>query len=415
MHAADLHLDTPFSGIGRVAPEVGQALQDASLTAWDNLVRLTLAEGADVLLLAGDIYDGEERGLRAQLRLLAGLERLAAAGVRTFIVHGNHDPLNGQWSAVRRWPDGVHIFGSECVQRVPLGTVGGVSGISFGQREERRDLASLFARPEGDGLEIGLLHCSVDRDPAHAVYAPTTRQALVAADLDYWALGHVHARRELHGGRPWIEYPGNLQGRSPAPGELGPKGALVLRAEVPGGVVEPPRFVALDAVRFLVLEVDVSAADGVPAALNLVGEAARAARDEHAGRGLVVRLTLTGRGQVGTELRLTGGAELLRQLREEAVGLEPFLWWEQVGIAVGDSIRRDALLGRGDFVAELLAQVDRLGAEPVPFVREAARLAPTIAGRAELGELDAESARALLRAAEERCLELLLPAGGEQA
>ncbi len=413
VHAADLHLDTPFSGIGRVAPEVAQALQDASLAAWDALVRLTLDEGADVLLLAGDIYDGEERGLRAQLRVLSGLGRLSAAGVRTFIVHGNHDPLDGRWSAVRRWPEGVHIFGSERVERIPLGEVGGISGISYAQREETRDLASLFRREAGGGLEIGLLHCSVDGDPAHPAYAPTTREELLALDLDYWALGHVHARREVHAGRPWIEYPGNLQGRSPAPGERGPKGALVVRGDPRTGVLEPPRFVPVDCVRFIVLEVDVSAAADVPAVLNLVGEAARAARDAHAGRGMVIRLVLGGSGAVGAELRATGTAELLRQLREEAVGLEPFLWWDQVRVDVAGGWRRDELLGRGDFVAELLGQVDQLALDPVAFVREAARLAPAIARRAQLGELDGEAAAALLAAAEDRCLELLLPAGGD--
>ena len=64
-------------------------------------------------------------------------------------------------------------------------------------------------------------------------------------------------------------------------------------------------------------------------------------------------------------------------------------------------------------MAELLGQVDKLSGDPVAFVREVTRLAPAVARRAKLAELDAETAAALLHAAEERCLELLLPAGGD--
>src|SRR3989304_3453460 len=111
VHAADLHLDAPFEGVGRVPPAVAELLRDASLDAWDALVRLTVERGAALLLLAGDIYDGEERGVRAQVRFRGGLETLAAHGVQVCIVHGNHDPLEG-WSAIDVWPPWVFVFGS---------------------------------------------------------------------------------------------------------------------------------------------------------------------------------------------------------------------------------------------------------------------------------------------------------------
>src|ERR1700744_4517690 len=89
VHAADLHLDTPFEGLSRTSPAVGEALRDASLASWDALVELTLRRQAAFLLLAGDVYDGAERGLRAQLRFRAALDRLANAGIASFVVHGN--------------------------------------------------------------------------------------------------------------------------------------------------------------------------------------------------------------------------------------------------------------------------------------------------------------------------------------
>src|SRR3954467_1145267 len=138
VHAADLHLDTPFQGVGRTTPAVGAALRDASLEAWDALVELTLRRQAAFLLIAGDVYDGAERGLRAQLRFLRGLERLSAAGVQVLVAHGNHDPLDG-WSAIRAWPPGVHVFGSDVVEAVAIERDGAVlatvQGISYARRD----------------------------------------------------------------------------------------------------------------------------------------------------------------------------------------------------------------------------------------------------------------------------------------
>ena len=100
VHAADLHLDTPFKGIGSTAPGVAEQLREASLTAFDFLVDLCLERRAAFLVIAGDIYDGPERGLRAQLRFRDGLARLSAAGIPSFVVHGNHDPVETGWSAI---------------------------------------------------------------------------------------------------------------------------------------------------------------------------------------------------------------------------------------------------------------------------------------------------------------------------
>ena len=100
VHAADLHLDTPFRGIGQVNARLGERLRDASLDAFDDLVQLTIDRRAEFLLLAGDVYDGADRGVRAQLRFLRGMKKLAFEGIPVFVVHGNHDPLDG-WSAIR--------------------------------------------------------------------------------------------------------------------------------------------------------------------------------------------------------------------------------------------------------------------------------------------------------------------------
>src|SRR5260370_709745 len=72
VHAADLHLDTPFAMIGRVAPEIAARLRDASLEAFDALVRMAIEREAAFVIFAGDIYDCASRGVPAQFRFLRG-------------------------------------------------------------------------------------------------------------------------------------------------------------------------------------------------------------------------------------------------------------------------------------------------------------------------------------------------------
>jgi exonuclease SbcD len=417
VHAADLHLDTPFAGVARVDERLAQRLRDASLEAWDALVELTLREEAAFLLLAGDVYDGERRGLRAQMRLLAGLRRLTEGGVRVFLVHGNHDPVGGGWSAVAAWPDGVTVFGPDRVEAVAVErdgrTVAQVYGVSFREAEERRNLARLFARGAGRGLHVGLLHANVGGDAEHGHYAPCGVEDLAAAGMDYWALGHVHRHRVVAAGDPcWAVYPGCLQGRSPAPGELGPKGAVVVECDDERGVLGPPRFVALDRVRFLPLEVDVAEARDVAAALGAVDRALSGLREDpaHAGRGLLVRLTLAGEPPCGRELEaVVQSGEFLQQVREQAEGLEPFVWCESVHHRLRGFPARDRLAGRGDLAAELVARADELAGDPGLLASLLRQLDAELPAPARLAA-GTPHPRELLAAAEERCLRLLLEA-----
>ena len=56
VHAADVHLDTPFR---RHDAALRQRLQQAGRDALRALVDLTLEERADALLIAGDLFDNE--------------------------------------------------------------------------------------------------------------------------------------------------------------------------------------------------------------------------------------------------------------------------------------------------------------------------------------------------------------------
>lgn len=362
VHAADLHLDTPFSGIGELAPRVADALRDASLDAFDNLVELAVERSAAFVVLSGDIYDGPERGVRAQLRFLRGLQRLNDRGIRSFVAYGNHDPVGSGWSAIREWPELVTEFGQGTVGEVTVEwegrDVATVHGISFGQRHETGNLAQRFERGDGPGIHVGVLHANVGGNEDHDPYAPCTLEDLIETGLDYWALGHIHQRQVLHEGDPWVVYPGNLQGRSPKPSERGSKGAYVV--EVDGGTILEPEFVALDKVRFEQLKVT-AGDDDLPTLERRLLEKGEEHLAASEGRSLLLRCVLTGSGSIHRDLaRRNALAEMLEDMRRETVDDFPFLWWESLIDRTVPGLDLEAIRGRGDFSAALLARVDEI-------------------------------------------------------
>lgn len=369
VHAADLHLDTPFQGVGRVNGPLAERLRDASLDAFDRLVALTRGRGAAFLLLAGDIYDGVERGLRAQLRFRDGLARLSADGIPSFVIHGNHDPLDG-WSAIRSggWPEGVTMFGSEDVDSVPVERDGvrlaTIYGMSYPTRDVPENLALRYRRHDTPGLHVAMLHGSVDGmgGGEHGTYSPCSLEDLRASGMDYWALGHIHRRTVLHEGQPWVVYPGNLQGRSLKPSEQGAKGATVV--EVEDGRIVRTEFVSCDCIRFRTADVRVDGYADPAALADAVVEQLERLADEEGGCDLLTRVRLTGRGEVSRELHRGGGVDgLLRAVRDALEARTPSVWCDGIIDESRPPLELERIRDRGDLSSEILRWADGLSAD----------------------------------------------------
>ena len=361
LHAADLHLDTPFTGMRRVDASLVATLRDATTRAFDNLVKAALEHSVAFVVIAGDIYDGPERGVRAQLAFRNGLDRLAQAGIPSFVVHGNHDPVEDGWSAVRKWPDGVTVFGPESVATVPVErdgqTLALIHGISYARRETRDNLALGFRRDRAECLQVGVLHCNAGAHADYAPYSPCSVDDLMSAGLDYWALGHVHVRHFLYEGSPWIAYPGNLQGLSPKPSELGAKGALLV--DVDDGQVASVDFLPLDVVRFDAFDLDIAELVDVAGLIDALVGAARERAATHGGRTAVLRMSLTGRGAVHLDLRRSHVRDqVLVPVRTALASATPAVWLDAIDDRTSPELDVAALRGRGDFAADLIATVD---------------------------------------------------------
>src|SRR5688572_31835875 len=91
VHAADLHIDSPLRGLDRYPGAPVEQIRGATRRALENLVSLCLTEEVDLLLLAGDIYDGDWKDYSTGLFFAAQLSRLRAARVDVVLLYGNHD------------------------------------------------------------------------------------------------------------------------------------------------------------------------------------------------------------------------------------------------------------------------------------------------------------------------------------
>lgn len=370
VHCADLHLDTPFRGLANVAPDVATALNSATFQAYDNIIDLAISERVDCVIIAGDVYDGSDRNLRAQFKFRDGLRRLGEHGIAAFVTCGNHDPLSG-WSNTLDWPETVHTFGAGKVDNCPVVrdgvTVATVHGLSFSKEKVIEDLAARFTAP-GDGVPaIAVLHANVGGDTGHDNYAPTTVAELAGKGFDYWALGHVHAHRILRANAPAIVYPGCSQSRHP--NETGAKGCCLVA--VSEATAPQIRFVPVDVIRFHRGSVDVSACDSIDAVRRAVLEHCDTALGEAEGRCLVVRLALTGRTALSRELRHAGSLnDLTESLREELLPRTPWVLLERLSLETRGAYDIRALALQQDFSGDIVREYGSLLADDATRLAE---------------------------------------------
>ncbi len=398
LHAADVHLGSPFKGLAATS-ELPQVFADCTFDAFTRLVDLALAEKVDAVLLAGDLYDHKDRSLRARLHLKEQLKRLDAAAIPSFLVHGNHDPLDADPGGLA-FPASVKVFGPKWEEVELLRFC--VQGTSFPTAEVRENLSALFSRRSAKPT-IGLLHCNLGGQSAHSNHAPCTLEDLERAGLDYWALGHVHTRAEYKlAGNALAAYPGNLQGRHV--NESGARGALIVTLDSNREVAPTTRFVALGPVRWHRIDLPINLVGSMDALVDLALAAIlRAAQ----GLPSVVRLQLTGRGELHAAL---DSAEKLLEL-ELAIRarLQGPVLLESLADATRAGWELERLIASGGLVSEVALWLRQPPVEAqLDALWSAAGLESLDAALIEAGLVPLKlQAPALLQQAAERAVDLL--------
>ncbi len=408
VHAADLHLGSPFAGVTARASDLARDLAGATLAAFRNLVEFVLESGADFLLIAGDVFDGDHPSLKARLDFADGMRILCEAKVPVFVAYGNHDPLAAGLGGVKL-PENVTVFGSLEAGSAQASDregapVAEVLGVSFAARDEARNLVLLLRPARGGVFSIGLVHANAGGRPGHENYAPCSLADIQQSGVCYMALGHVHERAVVCR-QPLAAYPGNLQGRSFR--ETGPRGAFFVRVDAAGSPVET--FVPLDAVRFSEKDIDIAPFSGLEELAPALEDAVREMAEDAEGRGLICRLRLSGRGPLHAELSASGArADLLGRLRERLSSPSPLLWPEDLIIRTLPEADLSERREGKDLFAQVLAIADEWRESPAERTREALKtLLEDARMRTVLSPLSEDETAELVDRAVLSCLDIL--------
>lgn len=295
LHAADIHLDSPLHRLESYPGAPVSEIRSATRRALTNLIDLAIYQKVDLVVIAGDLYDGDWNEFSTGLHFVNEATRLIRERIPLVVIRGNHDaqsvmtqslplPPNPDGSAIMLDYDAVD-------QRIfeQIGIV--VHGRSFPKKAVTEDLSLGYPAPLNGMFNLGLLHTSLTGAEGHDNYSPCKPNQLQDKGYDYWALGHIHDRRECHqAGETPIVFSGNIQGRNIR--EVGAKGCVVISV---GDDHQPTStFHALDVVRWQVFNHDITQDERRDDLMEtfadwLPGELANAQ-----GRPLAVRVNLTG-------------------------------------------------------------------------------------------------------------------------
>lgn len=272
LHSADWHLDSPFGGFSE---KQRQLLKEEQKHLPGKIADLCRREDCDLMLLAGDIFDGTPKAETVALLKKA----LADTGVPVLISPGNHDycGMGNIWQE-ETWPENVYVF-TGALESV---TISALDCRIYGAAFHSMDCESLLEGFEAQGEErycVAVLHGDPvqKNSPYNAVTAAQVRQS----GLDYLALGHIHKAGAFQAGNTLCAWPGCPMGRGWD--ETGEKGVCIITLEDTAQV----RPVSLDTLRFYEMEASVE-----PDALKNLERLLPAAGSED-----FYRVTLTGCGK----------------------------------------------------------------------------------------------------------------------
>ncbi len=315
VHTADIHLDSPLKSLALRDEEIAEIVGNATRQALERTIDLCFEEDVDALLMAGDLFDGDQRSVKTAIFLNTQMRRLTESGIQVFIIRGNHD---AESSITRHLslPDGVHMFtGHGGVVEIEDRDVA-IHGVSFARPELPESLLPKYRQPLPDCTNIGLMHTSLAGVEGHDVYAPCSLADLTAHGFDYWALGHIH-KRQIHAETPCtVVMPGMPQGRDI--GESGLKSVTLVTIADDGSISLEERTTSI--AQFERLSLDLTDKDEWRDVLRAMEQALGEGRGDAVSDHLIARIDVVGRTPLASRLRRDADV-LLDEARQAAAAV----------------------------------------------------------------------------------------------
>ncbi|MDO4563268.1 MAG: DNA repair exonuclease [Clostridia bacterium] len=244
-HCGDIHLDAPFAALSR---DKAQIRKNEVRSSFASIISAALEKKADVMLIAGDLFDSPTPSKSAIDFVTTQLNRLSPMPV--FISAGNHDYLTyGTYCGCVELGEHVHVF-KDALENVRLDTLKlNIYGASFTSAESNC-LIENFKAENADGINILCIHADIT---AQSRYNPVSLPQLTECGINYAALGHLHTSSLQKVNGMLIAYCG-----TPNPhgfDEAGAKGYIEVRID---GNAMDAAFFEIPSRRYIVTEMDVS-------------------------------------------------------------------------------------------------------------------------------------------------------------
>ncbi|KAA3451623.1 DNA repair exonuclease [Mesorhizobium sp. SARCC-RB16n] len=400
VHTADIHLDSPLRSLALRNLELAELVGDASRQAFVSIVDLCLEERVDALVIAGDLYDGDQTSMKTARFVATQIGRLHQAGIRVFKIRGNHDALS-RISKQLVFPDSVTIFGgrAQSVLQTSVGRDVVFHGLSFTHSKAPDSLLPKYPIAREGAVNVGIMHTSLAGSPGHDVYAPCSVADLHSHSFDYWALGHIHVRQVYPGTRATVVMPGIPQGRDI--NEAGEKSATLVTIGDDGSIEIEERLTSV--AQFERLSVDLTETVEWSEVVTRVRVALEQLRSNVRSRHVLARVNLTGASTLSWQL--IRDRDLLLAEAQQVAGQLGGTWIEKLDLGVVSPMA-ETVEDAADPIYELAASMrsdarsEAFRAEARAFIQKTVAELPAegrdFAGKSE-ADLDLFLDRALAR------------------
>lgn len=278
IHAADIHLGRPFSDLSTfsIDEQTSNLYKTATMNSFKNIISLAIEKSVDFILIAGDTFDSKEHDFQSKLILKEGLKQLEQAGIKVFLICGNHDPVSSYNKNTFNFDENSNIkiiglntnfYGNFPVTDKNNNEIAIINALSFQEEKFNENPIKFFSAIKEENktkFNIGLLHCDLNANN-DSNYAPCNLSDLKSLNYNYWALGHIHKPDII---AETIIYSGTIQSRNTK--ETGNHGIRYIKVEN-NNIIENS-FIPTDIIRYENININISDQNDSVSALNYIEE-----------------------------------------------------------------------------------------------------------------------------------------------
>lgn len=316
VHASDLHLDRPITGLTEIPNHLKSHLANAPYAAAEKIFDIAVNEKVDFVLLAGDICDLDHGGPRAAAFLLGQLERLADKDINVYWCGGKSDHPD-RWPNSVELPDNVVVFASTAIEKIEhrRGTRAIATIVGCGMGSKKRVPSDFYCDPESP-FTIALVHGDFDSS------------TLSSQNVRYWALGGIHRRRVLDKTGTVAIFPGTPQSRRPR--ETGSHSCTIGRVDASGKL--RTQEIDVDNVRWCVERLKIAENVKLEDLQSLLSDRCLQIRAESVEQTCLVKWEISTAGDFNPELRSQHWHDHLVGFLRNEYGQESGVWTDEFTI-----------------------------------------------------------------------------------